>query len=274
MNSKQLRKAMREGKRIYGTMITSAAPRWVEYLRTADIDFVFIDTEHIPLDRSQVSWMCQVFNAAHIAPIVRIPSPDPFEACMALDGGAAGIVAPYVENVEQVQLLRGAVRYRPLKGERLQRVLDGSLVLAPEEEDYFSRYNEDRMLIINCESEYSVNNLDRLLNVPDVDAVFIGPHDLSVNIGVPEQYDSPVFLGMVDRIIQACKKHRISVANHFSGDLVKQIRWAQAGMNIVLWNFDILRFVQAMRKDIAEVKTALGETNQDPAKMSVQALDI
>ncbi len=273
MNAKQLKKAMQEGRRIFGTMVTSPAPRWIEYLRTANLDFVFIDTEHIPLDRAQVSWMCQTFNASGIAPIVRIPSPDPFEACMALDGGAAGIVAPYIEHVEQVQLLRGAVRYRPLKGEKLGRVLDGSLRLSPEEEDYFKKYNEDRMLVINCESEYSVNNLDHLLKVPGIDAVFIGPHDLSVNTGVPEQYDSPVFLGMVDRIIQKCKEHNISVANHFSVDLAKQIKWAQAGMNIVLWNIDILRFVQAMKKDIADIKAALGEAGQG-LDGNVQGLDI
>lgn len=273
MNAKQLKKAMQEGQRIYGTMITSPSPRWIEHLRTADLDFVFIDTEHILLDRAQVSWMCQVFNAAQIAPIVRIPSPDPFEACMALDGGAAGIVAPYLENVEQVQALRGAIRYRPLKGERLGRVLDGSLVLSHDEEDYFKTYNEDRMFIINCESEYAVNNLDQLLEVPGIDAVFIGPHDLSVNIGVGEQYNSPAFLEMVDRIIQKCKEHKISVGNHFSGDLSKQVKWAKSGMNIVLWNIDILRFVQAMKKDIAEVKSALGEPEHN-IKKGIIGMDI
>lgn len=273
MNAKELKQAMKEGKRIFGTMVTSPAPRWVEYLRKSDLDFVFIDTEHIPLDRAQVSWMCQVFSAEQIAPIVRIPSPNPFEVCMALDGGAAGVVAPYLENVEQVNALRGAVRYRPLKGERLSRVLDGSLTLTPEEESYFEAYNEDRMLIVNCESEYAVNNLDQLLKVPGIDAVFIGPHDLSVNLGVAEQYDSPLFLEMVDRIIRKCREHNISVANHFSGDLNKQIKWAKAGMNIVLWNIDIMRFVQAMQNDISDVKAALGELGTITDK-GIQGLDI
>lgn len=272
MNARQLKQALQEGRRVYGTMITSPAPRWVEYLRTIDLDFVFIDTEHIPLDRSQVSWMCQAFHAADISPIVRIPSPDPYEACMALDGGAVGVVAPYLETVEQVNALRGAIRFRPLKGERLARVLDGSLTLSQEEEDYFKAYNKDRLLIINCESDFAVNNLDHLLAVPGVDAVFIGPHDLSVNLGVPEQYDSPGFLDKVDRIIRKCREARISVGNHFSGDLEKQVRWAQAGMNIVLWNIDILRFVQAMKKDFNEIRAALGETNQGTEKL--KGLDI
>lgn len=273
MNAKQLKKAMQEGRHIYGTMITSPAPRWVEYLRTTKLDFVFIDTEHIPLDRAQVSWMCQAFNAEKIAPIVRIPSPDPFEACMALDGGAAGVVAPYIEKAEQVQALRGAVRYRPMKGEKLGRVLDGSLTLSQQEEDYFRSYNEDKMLVINCESKHAVDNLDRLLQVPDIDAVFIGPHDLSVNLGVAEQYDSPVFLETVNEIIKKCKKYKISVGNHFSMDLDKQIKWAKAGMNIILWNIDILRFVQAMNKDISAVKAALGEVEQDDVN-NVKGMDI
>lgn len=259
MNAKELKKALGEGRRVYGTMISSPAPRWVEYLRSVSLDFVFIDTEHIPLDRSQVSWMCQAFSAAGIAPIVRIPSPSPYEACMSLDAGASGIVAPYLETVEQVQALRGAVRYRPLKGRKLQQVLDGETHLTRQEEAYFEKYNEDKLLIINCESIPGIDNLGQLLSVPGIDAVFIGPHDLSVNMGVPEQYDSPEFMEMADAVIRQCRQAGVSVGNHFSWDLQKQIRWARAGMNIVLWNIDVLRFVQAMKSDIDEIKAALGE---------------
>ena len=57
-----------------------------------------------------------------LPPLVRIPSPDPYAATMALDGGAAGIVAPYVETPEQVQTLRGAVKLRPIKGRKLEQM--------------------------------------------------------------------------------------------------------------------------------------------------------
>lgn len=64
--------------------------------------------------------MCNAYRALGIAPIVRIPSPDPYYASMVMDGGANDIIAPYVETVEQVKALSGAVKLRPIKGMRLQ----------------------------------------------------------------------------------------------------------------------------------------------------------
>ena len=107
---------LRRADRLYGTLIVSPSPHWVPVVASLGLDFVFIDTEHIPLDREKLAWMCQAYHAVGLPPIVRITSPDPYEACVALDGGAVGIVAPYVETPEQVRELVGAVKKRPLKG--------------------------------------------------------------------------------------------------------------------------------------------------------------
>ena len=57
------------------------------------IDFVFIDTEHTPIGRETLSWMCRAYAAVGLPPVVRIPSPDPFEATKVLDGGAGGVMS-------------------------------------------------------------------------------------------------------------------------------------------------------------------------------------
>src|SRR5688572_6928535 len=131
MNSKQLRAALRSGKHAYGTLIVSDSPRWPAQVARIGLDFVFIDTEHVALDRKEMSWMCQAYAALGLTPLVRIPSPDPYAATMALDAGAAGIVAPYVETVEQVKALHGAVKLRPIKGARLDAVLNGRARFEP-----------------------------------------------------------------------------------------------------------------------------------------------
>src|ERR1041384_6156770 len=109
MNSTQLRAAIRGGNRAYGTLIVADSPRWPAQVVQIGLDFVFIDTEHIAIDRKELSWMCQTYAALGLPPLVRIPSPDPFAATIALDAGAAGVVAPYIETTEQVRALRGAV---------------------------------------------------------------------------------------------------------------------------------------------------------------------
>ncbi|MCP4510103.1 MAG: aldolase, partial [Fuerstiella sp.] len=138
------------GRKVFGTLIVSPSPRWPEVVANCGLDFVFIDTEHIALDRAQLSWMCQTYAALGIPPIVRIPSPDPDVATMVLDGGAAGIIAPYVESVQQVQELRGAVKMRPIKGQKLQAMLSGETV-GSELDQYIREGAAKRLLIVNIE---------------------------------------------------------------------------------------------------------------------------
>ena len=259
MNKRELSRALASRKRVYGTCVTSPNPIWVTRIKKTGIDFVFIDTEHIPLDRSQISFMCQAYEGAGIAPIVRLQSPNPFDACATLDAGAAGIVFPYVETVEEAKSLRGAVKYRPLKGQKLQDVLDGRTELSDVESGFFRKRNEHNMAVLNIESAKALDNLDQLLDVPDIDAVFIGPNDLSINLGCPEDYDNPVFLDAVRFIIDRCRKHHISVGNHFSYGIEKQIEWGKSGMNIFLWNVDVIRFSQALDEDFARIKQQFGD---------------
>jgi 4-hydroxy-2-oxoheptanedioate aldolase len=101
--------------------------------------------------------------------------------------------------------------------------------------------------------------LDRLVSKPDVDGVFIGPHDLSINMGIPEEYDSGEFEAYVEKIIKVCNKHKKGIGNHFSGNVEKQIQWAKKGMNIVIWSSDISVFVKTITDDFNRVKQELGE---------------
>ncbi|MGH8020835.1 MAG: HpcH/HpaI aldolase family protein [Opitutaceae bacterium] len=217
------------------------------------LDFVFIDTEHIALDRGILSWMCQTYAALGLPPLVRIPAPDPFAACMALDGGAAGIVAPYVETVEQVQALRGAVKLRPLKGARLAAALRDEASLEPELQSYLERYNSQNTLVINIESTPAVERLDELLSVPGVDAVLIGPHDLSCSLGIPEQYEHRRFEETICRIVRVARQHGVGVGIHAWMGIERFVPWAGEGLNIIIHSADVLAMRDKLR--LAGVKT-------------------
>src|SRR3954447_17144580 len=110
----------------------------------------------------------QTFAALDLPPVVRIPCPDPFEACKALDGGAAGIIAPYIETPEQVRQMVGATRFRPLKGRRLAEVLANDGLMGQALRDYLGHRNADTLLILNIESAPAIESLDAILAVPGV----------------------------------------------------------------------------------------------------------
>src|SRR6516162_494606 len=188
MNGREIIQALHAGRRVYSSAIVGMSPLWPALAKQIGIDFVFIDTEHIPLDRQTLSWICQTYQALGLPPVVRIPSNDPFEACKVLDAGASGVIGPYVETVEQVRGLVGAVKLRPLKGRRLQEALQNRNKLEPELRDYLEKRNGDKILIANIESVPAIENLHDICSVPGLDAVLIGPHDLSCSLGIPEQY--------------------------------------------------------------------------------------
>jgi len=257
--AKNLLQKLKDGEIVYGTCIVSTAPIWSKSLTQSPLDYVFLDTEHIPLDRNELTMLCQVYKAIGLSTIVRIPSPDPFLACMAKDAGAIGVVAPYVEDVEQIKQLVGATKYRPLKGKRLQGVLNGTETLEPELIDFLEKYNEGSMCIINVESMAAVENLSSLLDVPGLDAVVIGPHDLSINMGLPEQYDHPEYEKVVKKIIHQVRAKGLAAGIHFPGNPERQIKWVKEGANIVMHSSDMGLFNQKLNEDMTRIKEAVGE---------------
>lgn len=250
---------LQQGDNVYGTCVTVTSPIWPQVIAGTGIDFVFIDTEHIALDRSVLASLCQQFRTLNVTPIVRVPQPDPFLACQAIDGGAIGIVAPYLEKPEQLRAMVGAVKFRPLKGEKLDRVLSGEEILTDELESYITHYNEGNLFIANIESVPAVEKLDELLDVAGLDAVFIGPHDLSVSMGLPEQYDHPEFESVVKRIIHQARRKNIHIGIHFSLEPERQIQWVKEGVNMIIHSFDIALFRQKLQSDLAQIKRGVGD---------------
>ena len=281
---------------LFGTCILSPSPHFVQVAAACDLDFVFLDTEHVPIDRETISWMCRAYSAANISPIVRSPSVLDASggATCVLDGGAAGVIAPYIETVEQVMTLVGQVKLRPLKGslmeackEKLRQVTSEIAAKEPSARttsyndplqylsdivpegtlEYMRTFNGGKMLFINIESREAIKNLDSLLSVPGVDGVFIGPHDLSCQLGVPEQWESETFLSACDDIISRCSKRGLAVGNHYSFQhaVEYQKRWRALGANLCIHSADRQFFQDGLAADLQELRgsSSSGSKNID-----------
>jgi 4-hydroxy-2-oxoheptanedioate aldolase len=257
-NGRRLRELLKRGERVYGTRIVSPSPLWPGIVSEIGLDFVFLDLEHIPLDRERLAWMCQGYRTLGVAPVVRILQPDPFLASAALEGGAVGIVAPYVETVDQVRALRGAVKLNPLKGEKLQAVLAEDRLPPESLREYLEIRNCENLLILNIESELAIRSLDDMLAVPGVDGLLVGPHDLSLSLGVPEQYDDPRFSEAIIRIIQKGRQQQVGVGVHFFPDVSRQVAWAKAGANIILHGTDFDFFSKTLKSDLQRIRDGIG----------------
>jgi len=253
-----LLKKLRSGQKVYGTCLTAGSPLWLNCVAGSSLDFVFLDTEHTPAGRAELSNTCQRLLALHITPVVRIAKPDPFLACQALDGGARGIVAPYIETASQVREMVGAVKYRPLKGDRLQAVLSGEEKLTKEMRDYLDGYNLGHLFIANIESVPAIRNLDAILSEPGLDGVFIGPHDLSVSLDRPEQYDHPDFTEAVKTIVHKTRAAGKHVGIQFWMEPSLQVQWAREGVDLIIHSNDMSLFRQKLEHDLSVIRAEIG----------------
>lgn len=255
-----IRQNLRSGRRVYASAMISSSSLWPKWYAKTGVDFVFIDSEHTPLGRETLSWLSQTFAAYNITPVVRIPCPDPFEACKVLDGGAGGFIAPYLETPEQVRELMGVARYRPLKGQRLQAALRDPNTLEPELKTYLEERNKHTVFIANIESVPAIRNLDEILALGAIDSVLIGPHDLSCSLGVPEQYSHPKFIEAVGTIFKKARAHNVGAGLHWWRGVHDELAWAALGANLIMHSTDITLITQHLTQELKDLRAKLGDS--------------
>jgi 2-keto-3-deoxy-L-rhamnonate aldolase RhmA len=270
---KEFRDALRSGKTVCGTLVTSSSPRVFDTIVTLSPDFVFLCTEHIFYNQDTLGWMCRAYKAAGINPVVRILKPDPYLATQALDSGAGTILAPYVEDPEQVEELVGAVKYRPLKGKKLRDLLSGKEKPGKDLEAYLRIHNRNNSLLLNIESPAGVSNMEKFFSVqttdgPGVDGIVIGPHDLSVSHDMPEKYDSPEFLKLSCDIIRQARSLGFAAGGHNGsrGSLSLQLEWAKAGANILIHSSDVFLFADKYHEEMNLIRSVKGVRKIDNLK--------
>jgi 4-hydroxy-2-oxoheptanedioate aldolase len=260
MQGLQIREKLLQGERVYGTHILDFGnPITTKLAAELEFDFIFICTEHIPVDRTEVSLMCQYWATQGVSPIVRIPYPSARLAGMFIDGGAQGIVAPYVETVAEVKELVGAVRYRPIKGEFLDGILSGARKPKDKLNKFFKRFNKDLYLIIGIESVAAINRLEELISIDGVDGVFLGPHDITCSMEIPEEYENPEFVRTVVDVIKRCRKAGKGVGIHMDMMLPRARPFLDAGMNFMLHLADVIKMRQVMSSDLKSLRTSFGD---------------
>jgi 4-hydroxy-2-oxoheptanedioate aldolase len=257
----KLKAALHAGRPVNGTLVSSTAPRSMEAVAGLELDCVMIDTEHIPQGWAELGWMCRAYRSLGIVPLVRIPRADPFDACRVLDAGAGGVIASYIETAEEVRQLRGATKLRPLKGRKLDDLLAGRTELEGELAAYIAERNDHQLLLVNIESVAAIEALDEILAVPQLDAVLIGPHDLSCSLGVPEQYEHPLFMEAVRTIVTRARARNIGAGIHNLPTLEQELSWRKAGMNLILHLSDLMLFRQGLARGLQTLRQGAGDTS-------------
>lgn len=192
-----------------GHWISLPSPSVVELMASFQMDWLVMDTEHSPIQGERLEDMLRALRGTDVVPIVRVAANDVALIKQALDRGGYGVVVPLVNTAEQAQAAVAAAKYPPegIRGVAGTRITRYGLDLP----DYFGRWNSQVVVVCQVETAEALANVDAIAAVPGVDVLFIGPNDLSANLGHFRQFDHPEFLSAVDRIVTAARRHGIAV---------------------------------------------------------------
>jgi 2-keto-3-deoxy-L-rhamnonate aldolase RhmA len=247
MDGRELRAAIAGGKSIWGTMIVYARSVGAgSVYGQLGFDYAIVDSEHSPNARSELADMGASLQSAGVCPIVRVPNTQPHETVMALDAGFHGVLVPYCETADQVSEVVGAARLRPLKGALEVMARASGQFPSDATRDYLEHRNENVVVIIGIESVPAVDNLESILDVAGIDAIFIGPNDLSVSLGVPDQYDHPRYVEAVEHVIGAAQSRGIPAGPHCF-DEPMLAAWLERGARFVLFSADVRALADGYR---------------------------
>jgi len=200
-----LKEKLKEGKIVFGVTLGIGSPEVADVLGDIGFDYINFDTQHTSLSVETIQNMMAAMSYSKSTPIMRVISNDLGQINRALDIGAHGVIVPLVNSKEDAQKAVHAARYSP-KGGRSW----GPRRVSLRDPEYTETADKEVMVIPQIETKTAVDNIEQILSVEELDAIFVGPFDLSMSLGVFQKFESPTFLKAIKTVISSCRAHDIA----------------------------------------------------------------
>ena len=189
-----------------GTFLNLGSPITVEVAGLAGFDWVLIDHEHGPGGEDTMLHQLQAASATPAFPVVRIAQNETPRFKRVLDMGALGVMVPYVSNANEARAAVSAMRYPP-HGIRGVAKFNRGAGFGGDFEEYYAHAHERLLGVIQIETIEAVNKIDEIAAVDGADVLFVGPTDLSYNMGIRDQLESAQFTEALKKVSDAAKRH-------------------------------------------------------------------
>lgn len=234
-----------------GTFLNLGSATAVEIAATAGFDWVLIDLEHGSGTASDLRAQLLATRGTPVAPIIRIPSIDADMVKFAMDSGAAGVMFPYVANAAEAARAVACLKYPPTGVRGVAQVIRAT-DYGRSWKSYLQEANEKSLVVVQIETPEAAGNADEMAAVPGVDVLFVGPMDLSVNLGHPGEFTSAVFLQNLQQVVEACHKHGKTAGILSRHELVQEHR--SLGFRFVALGSDSGAIVQGMQQNLTALR--------------------
>ena len=246
------RARLKRGDKLLGTMVTLANAASAEVLASLGFDWLFIDGEHGPLETRELAEILRAVGD-RTACIVRVPEAAEVPIKKALDLGAHGIIVPQVNTAKQAASVVRWARYAPegARGVGLARAHGYGVRFR----EYLSTANRDVAVIVQAEHAHAVENIDAIVRVPGVDAVLLGPYDLSASLGKMGQVDDPQVVDAIGRVTEACRAVAMPLG-YFGVTAAAVQPYVARGYTLIVAGVDTLYLANGARALLEELREA------------------
>ena len=206
-----IREKLNAGGHSIGSWMQIPHASVAEIMGAAGYDWVAVDMEHGSISVHQLPNLFRALELGNTLPLVRLAQGHSKDCKQALDAGAAGVIVPMVESAEQLIAVQDSCRWPPagVRGVGFSRAN-----LFGKNFEAYSKEAQAPLLVAMIESLKAIDQLDQILRVEGLDAIFIGPYDLSASMGITGQFEQPKFISALDRIRTIAKAHGIPYGMH------------------------------------------------------------
>ena len=208
---KEIRARLQGGMASIGSWMQIPDSSVAEIMGSSQFDWVAVDMEHGAISHHQLPDIFRALELGNTLPLARIAEGSPRDCKQALDAGAGGIIVPMIEDAAQLVSVRDACRWPPagMRGVAFSRAnLFGK---------NFKPYIEEAqspLLVAMIENTQALENIEKILSVDGLDAILIGPYDLSASLGLMGNFDHPEVTAAMGRILSSAKKANIAAGIH------------------------------------------------------------
>ena len=189
----------------FGTWISSSSPVCADALKGLGFDWYMIDTEHAQVNPETLASIVALLGPDDPAPLVRVGDVDQYLIKQALDAGAQGILVPLVSTEVQARSAVAFAKYPP-EGVRGIAAAPASRY-GKELGAYLRRANAETLVGVQIETREALENLEAIAAVDGIDLLFVGPQDLTLNLGLVDERRHPKVREAMRQVVQACDRH-------------------------------------------------------------------
>jgi 2-keto-3-deoxy-L-rhamnonate aldolase RhmA len=247
----KLREKLRQGRTIFGITLGIRSPEIAEAVASLGFDWINFDTQHTFLSIETIESMMAAISYSECVPVIRVISNDLGQINRALDAGAHAVIVPLVNSKGDAERAVKASLYSPHGGRSW-----GPRRAAMRDPEYTETANKEIMIIPQIETDVAVDRVEEIVTTDGIEAVFVGPMDLSMSLGVFRQFESPKYLHSIERIVSACKAHDVFPGLLASAGPVEAM--AKQGFKMITLGGDLSFLLGAAADGLRKARSALG----------------